>query len=58
LIHGRRDISGPVVVAWRLHHAWRGSELVIDEGEGHGGTSMVEAWCAANSRHADRIESG
>ena len=58
LIHGRRDISGPAVVAWRLHRAWPGSELVIDEGEGHGGTSMVEAWCTANSRHADTLEPG
>jgi proline iminopeptidase len=58
LIHGRRDISGPVVVAWRLHRAWLLSELLVDEGEGHGGTSMVEAWCTANSRHADALESG
>lgn len=58
LIHGRRDISGPVVTAWRLHRAWPLSELIIDEGEGHGGTSMVEVWSAANSRHADALESG
>jgi proline iminopeptidase len=56
LIHGRRDVSGPAVVAWRLHRAWPGSELLIEEGEGHGGPSMVEAWCSANSRHADRID--
>lgn len=56
LIHGRRDISGPAVVAWRLHTLWPGSELLIDEGEGHGGELMVEAWCAANSRHADRLD--
>ena len=58
LIHGRRDISGPVVVAWKLHRAWPRSELIIDEGEGHGGISMVEEWCSANSRHADAIQSG
>jgi proline iminopeptidase len=58
LIHGRRDISSPVVLPWKLHRAWPRSELVIDEGEGHGGTSMVEAWCAANTRHADALESG
>ena len=56
LIHGRRDVSGPAVVAWRLHRAWPGSELLIEEGEGHGGPSMVEAWYTANSRHADRID--
>lgn len=58
LIHGRRDISGPVVTPWRLHRAWPGSELIVDEGEGHGGVSMVEAWADANSRHADALESG
>lgn len=57
LIHGRRDISGPAVIPWRLHQAWPGSELIIDEGEGHGGSAMVEAWTAANTRHADRLSS-
>jgi proline iminopeptidase len=56
LIHGRRDVSGPAVVAWRLHRAWADSELIIVEDEGHGGGSMVEAWCSANSRHANRLE--
>jgi proline iminopeptidase len=55
LIHGRLDVSGPVVTAWRLARAWPGCELVVDEGEGHGGPSMVEEWAAANSRLADRI---
>ena len=55
LIHGRRDVSGPAVIPWRLHQTWPGSELIIDEGEGPGGKAMVEAWTAANTRHADRI---
>jgi proline iminopeptidase len=55
LIHGRRDVSGPAIIPWRLHRAWPGSELIIDEGEGHGGAAMVEAWTTANTRHADRI---
>lgn len=55
LIHGRRDVSGPAVIPWRLHQAWPGSELIIDEGEGHGGNAMAEAWTAANIRHAGRI---
>lgn len=55
LIHGRLDVSGPAIVPWRLHRAWPGSELIIDEHEGHGGREMVEAWCDANTRHADRI---
>src|SRR4029079_6228311 len=48
LIHGRLDVSGPVVTAWRLAQAWPGSELVIDEGEGHGGLSRVAEWGAAH----------
>ena len=50
------DVSGPAVVAWRLHRAWANSELIIDENEGHGGESMVQSWCLANSRHADRLD--
>jgi proline iminopeptidase len=57
LIHGRLDVSGPAVVAWQLHRAWPASELIIDEGEGHGGVSMVDAWTAANTHHADRLGS-
>ena len=38
-----------------LAQAWPESELVVDEGEGHGGLSMVEEWAAANSRLADRL---
>lgn len=38
LIHGRRDISGPVITAWRLHKHWPASRLCIVESEGHGGS--------------------
>ena len=31
LVTGRQDVSGPPDVAWRLHRAWPGSELVIVE---------------------------
>ncbi|WP_238385348.1 alpha/beta fold hydrolase [Nesterenkonia muleiensis] len=55
LIHGRRDVSGPVRTAWELHQTWPGTELIIDEGEGHGGTGMVDQWRAANSRHVQRL---
>ncbi len=41
LIHGRRDVSGPAVTAWRLHRAWPGSRLEIVEDEGHGGPVMM-----------------
>lgn len=48
LIHGRRDVSSPAITPWRLHAGWPGSRLVVDEGDGHGGTSMIEVWRAAN----------
>jgi len=50
LIHGRRDISSPAATAWKLHRLWPNSTLIIDEGDGHGGASMVEHWTAANAR--------
>jgi proline iminopeptidase len=43
LIHGRRDISGPVVTAWQLHRRWESSQLVVIEAEGHGGPASMEA---------------
>ncbi len=43
LIHGRRDISGPSVTAWRLHQRWESSRLVIIEDEGHGGPASMAA---------------
>ncbi|WP_256840807.1 prolyl aminopeptidase [Ornithinimicrobium cryptoxanthini] len=42
LIHGRLDVSGPLATAWELHRAWPGSQLIVIEGEGHGGESMAE----------------
>ncbi len=56
LIHGRLDVSGPALAAWRLHQAWPGSELIVEENEGHGGEAMVNAWALANSRHADTLD--
>jgi proline iminopeptidase len=37
LIHGRYDVSGPLVTAWRLHQGWSSSELHILDDAGHGG---------------------
>ncbi len=43
LIHGRHDVSGPVVTPWRLNRQWPASRLVVVETEGHGGPeSMAE----------------
>ena len=50
LIHGRRDVSGPVLTAWELHRAWPGSELVVVEEEGHGGLVMAGLWREAMER--------
>ncbi len=58
LVHGRRDVSGPVQTAWEVHRAWPGSELIVVEDEGHGGPSMVEHWSHANDRLADRLTRG
>jgi proline iminopeptidase len=41
LLHGRRDISGPAVTAWRLHQCWPASRLTIVEDEGHGGPTII-----------------
>ena len=41
LIHGRLDVSSPLDGPWRIHQAWPGSELIIVDGEGHGGATMM-----------------
>ncbi|MEX8057419.1 alpha/beta fold hydrolase [Microbacterium sp. 16-032] len=42
LVHGRRDISGPSLIPWRLHRAWPGSRLEIVEEDGHGGPRSAQ----------------
>lgn len=42
LIHGRLDVSGPLVTAWELHRRWPSSSLVVVD-EGHGGATTSEA---------------
>jgi proline iminopeptidase len=37
LIHGRYDVSGPLVVAWQLSQRWQTSRLHILDDAGHGG---------------------
>ncbi len=37
LIHGRHDISGPLVTAWQLSQRWTTSRLHILDDAGHGG---------------------
>lgn len=55
LIHGRLDVSGPLRTAWEVHRLWPGSRLVIEDGEGHGGPAMVDAWRRANDEMASRL---
>ena len=39
LIHGRYDVSGPLVTAWKLHKQWATSRLHVLDDAGHGGGS-------------------
>jgi proline iminopeptidase len=55
MVHGRYDVSGPLDVAWRLHQAWPGSELVVLGDAGHGGGSMSDAVVAATDRFAAQL---
>ncbi|MGH2548963.1 MAG: prolyl aminopeptidase, partial [Thermomicrobiales bacterium] len=52
LIHGRLDVSGPLVTAWNLHNVWPASELIAVEGEGHGGEVMIDHMLAAIEKFA------
>lgn len=52
LIHGRRDVSGPAITAWRLAERWSHAELAIVEGEGHGGERELDLLTAALDRFA------
>ncbi len=49
LLHGRYDVSSPLVTAWQLHKHWPGSELTVLEG-GHGGSSFLQHIVAALNR--------
>ncbi|MEL4357294.1 MULTISPECIES: alpha/beta fold hydrolase [unclassified Luteococcus] len=54
MIHGRRDVSGPVSIPWAVKGALPGAELHIVESEGHGGEQMMELWCRATDSWAAR----
>jgi proline iminopeptidase len=41
LIHGRHDISGPLVTAWQLSQRWTASRLHILDDAGHGGNGFM-----------------
>ena len=54
MVHGRLDLSAPLVTAWELAHAWPDSELVIVRGAGHTSTDpgVSESLVAATDRFA------
>lgn len=41
LVHGRHDVSSPLVTAWRLAERWPSAELLVT-GDGHGGASSTD----------------
>lgn len=57
LVHGRADVSSPLVTAWRLAQRWPAARLVVLEGDGHGGADMTTAWEAANAELVERCAS-
>ena len=54
LIHGRHDISSPLDTAWKLHHAWPLSRLVVLDDAGHGGTSLAAEMVSALDGYRSR----
>ena len=38
LIHGRLDMSGPLITPWELSRAWPGAQLLVAEDSGHLGS--------------------
>lgn len=44
LIHGRLDLSCPVITARQLAEAWPGCELLIDDHSGHRGSALKREW--------------
>ncbi len=54
LIHGRHDISGPVITPWRLHERWLAGSLIVVEHQGHGGPRCMDRMCTAIDEFAIR----
>jgi proline iminopeptidase len=38
LVHGRLDMSGPLITPWELSRAWPGAQLLVAEDSGHLGS--------------------
>jgi proline iminopeptidase len=56
LVQGSLDLGNLLGVAWRLQHAWPGSELVIVDEAGHNASApgVAEALVAATDKYARR----
>jgi proline iminopeptidase len=55
IVHGRRDLSCPLVNAWEMARAWPGAELVVVDDAGHKGSPAMNAQVrAAQERFAAR----
>ena len=54
LIHGRLDLSSPLVTAWELAQAWPDAQLVVVDDAGHTGSdAMTAATLTALEHFAD-----
>ncbi|WP_030167504.1 prolyl aminopeptidase [Streptomyces sp. NRRL S-813] len=56
LVQGSLDLGNLLGIAWRLHHAWPDSELIVVDEAGHdfGAPGVVDALVAAMDRYARR----
>lgn len=52
MIHGRYDVSGPLITPWRLSQKWTTSELHVMEDAGHGGAHLPDLISDALKRFA------
>lgn len=54
LVHGRLDLSSPLITAWQLSHAWPDADLIIADRSSHSVTDpdMLQALVAATDRFA------
>jgi len=58
MIHGRLDVSSPLETAWTLHKVWPASDLIVVDGEGHGGGSMIDVLVRTIDRFRAAIQAG
>lgn len=52
LVHGRKDVSSPPDIAWRLARAWPDAQLRLIDDAGHGGGAVAAELVAVTDRFA------